>query len=44
MVLISWNSDLGDAWEWAEDPFYPLPFSNYAYRLGVNVVLYGMSR
>jgi hypothetical protein len=44
MVLISWNSDLGDAWEWAENPYYPLPFSNYAYRLGVNMVLYGMSR
>jgi hypothetical protein len=44
MVLISWNSDLGDAWEWAENPHYPLPFSNYAYRLGVNMVLYGMSR
>lgn len=44
MVLISWNSDLGDAWEWAEDPYYPLPFSNYAISLGVNLVLYGMSR
>ncbi len=44
MVLINWNSDLGDAWEWAEDPYYPLPFSNYAYRLGVNLILYGMSR
>lgn len=44
MVLISWNSDLGDAWEWAENPHYPLPFSNYAFRLGVNLVLYGMSR
>lgn len=44
MVLISWNSDLGDAWEWAENPHYPLPFSNYAISLGVNLVLYGMSR
>jgi hypothetical protein len=44
MVLISWNSDLGDAWEWAEDPYYPLPASNFAYRLGVNAILYGMSR
>lgn len=43
LVLISWNSDLGDAWEWADDPFYPLQYSNYAYRLGVNVVLYGMT-
>jgi len=44
MVLISWNSDLGDAWEWAENPHYPLPYSNYAISLGVNLVLYGMSR
>jgi len=43
LVLISYNSDLGDAWEWAEQPCYPLPFSNYAYRLGVNAVVYGMT-
>jgi hypothetical protein len=44
MVLISWNSDAGDAWEHADNPYYPLHFGNYAYRLGVNAVLYGMSR
>jgi len=44
MVVISWNSDLGDAWEWAENPHYPLGFSNYAISVGVNLVLYGMSR
>jgi len=44
MVVINWNSDVGDAWEWADNPHYPLHFGNYAYRLGVNVVLYGMSR
>jgi hypothetical protein len=43
LVLISWNSDLGDAWEWADDPFYPRVYSNYAVRLGVNMVLYGMT-
>lgn len=43
LVLISYNSDLGDAWEWADDPFYPLPFSNFAYQLGVNAVVYGMA-
>jgi hypothetical protein len=30
MVVITWNSDLGDAWEWAEQPCYPLKFSTYA--------------
>lgn len=43
MVAIIWNSDLGDAWEWAEDPYYPLSYSNFAYRLGVNLFVYGMS-
>jgi len=43
LVLISYNSDLGDAWEHADDPFYPLPYSNFAFQLGVNAVIYGMS-
>ena len=43
MVAINWNTDLGDAWEWAEDPFYPLRFSTYAYQIGVNLIVYAMS-
>ncbi len=43
LVAINWNTDLGDAWEWAEDPFYPLPLANFAYQLGVNLIVYGMS-
>jgi len=44
MVLINWNTDLGDAWEWAEDPMYPLEYSTYAYEMGANMIVYGMSR
>lgn len=43
MVLINWNTDLGDAWEWADDADYPLHFSSYAYKLGINIVIYAMS-
>ncbi len=43
MVLINWNCDLGDAWEWAEDPYYPLEFSTYAYQIGVNAIVYAMT-
>jgi hypothetical protein len=43
LVVINWNTDLGDAWEWADDPWYPLPYSNFAYQLGVNLIIYGMS-
>jgi len=43
MVVINWNTDLGDAWEWADDPYYPLKYSTYAYEMGVNMIVYGMS-
>lgn len=43
MVLINWNTDLGDGWEWADHPQYPLRFSTYAYEMGINFVIYGMS-
>lgn len=43
MVVINWNTDLGDAWEWAENPYYPLKFSTYAYEMGVNFIVYAMS-
>lgn len=43
MVLINWNTDLGDAWEWVDNPYYPLEYSNYAYQLAVNAILYAMS-
>jgi hypothetical protein len=44
LVAVNWNTDLGDAWEWMEQPTYPLRFSTYAYQIGVNYIVYGMSR
>jgi len=43
LVVINSNTDLGDAWEWAEDPYYPLEFSTYAYKMGVNFIVYAMT-
>ncbi len=43
MVLVNWNTDLGDAWEWADHPEYPLRYSTYAYQMGINFVVYAMS-
>ena len=43
MVLIHFNTDLGDAWEWADDPLYPIRYSTYAYQVGVNMIIYAMS-
>jgi hypothetical protein len=43
MVAISYNSDLGDAWEWADEARYPEKFSALAIRVGVNYVVYAMT-
>ena len=43
MVGINWNTDLGDAWEWADHPYYPLKYSTFAFELGVNFIVYAMS-
>src|SRR5438270_13393520 len=43
MIAISFNSDVGDAWEYADDPDYPEKFADLAIRLGVNYVVYAMT-
>ena len=43
MVMINWNTDIGDAWEWAESPYYPLRYSTYAIEITVNAIVYAMS-
>lgn len=43
MVAISFNSDVGDSWEWADDPHYPEKYSALGIRIGVNYVVYAMT-
>ena len=43
IAFFSRNSDLGDAWEWINDPRYPVKYGLAAYRVGINVVIYAMS-
>jgi len=43
MVFIARNADNGDAWEWIDDPNYPLKYGLAAYRLGMNAIIYSMT-
>ena len=43
MVAMSFNSDIGDSWEWADDPRYPEKYSALGIRIGVNYVVYAMT-
>ena len=43
MVAINFNMDLGDAWEHANDAFYPEAMTGLATRFAVNYVIYAMT-
>ncbi len=43
VVFIARNCDLGDAWEWIDDPGYPLKYGLAAYKVGINVIIYAMT-
>ena len=43
MVAICHNMDLGDAWEWSDDPRYPERWASLAYRIAVNYFIYDLT-
>jgi len=43
MVALTVNSDLGDSWEFADDPHYEERFSALGIRIGVNYIMYAMT-
>jgi hypothetical protein len=43
VIAINFNMDVGDAWEHADMPEYPLDMTALAYRFGINYVVYSMT-
>jgi hypothetical protein len=43
LVAMTYDSDLGDSWEWADDPYYDEKFSALGIRIGVNYIVYAMT-
>ena len=43
MVAVNFNSDMGDSWEHADDPYYPVPMTALGYKLGINYIVYAMT-
>lgn len=43
MMMINFNSDLGDGWEHAAEDFYPRAASDMAFKLGINAVVYALT-
>jgi uncharacterized protein DUF4159 len=43
MAAMTFDSDVGDSWEWADEPAYPEKFAALGIRIGVNYVVYSMT-
>ena len=43
MVAMTFESDLGDSWEWADNPKYEERFSALGFRIGINYIVYAMT-
>lgn len=43
LVAINYNTDVGDAWEFADAPEYPERMTALAYRYGINYIIYSMT-
>ena len=43
VVAVNFNTDVGDAWEYADSPMYPEPMTALAYRYGMNYLVYAMT-
>ncbi len=43
VVVMNFNSDVGDSWEWADFPEYPEKYSNLGMRISTNYTAYAMT-
>jgi hypothetical protein len=43
MVIINYDNDIGDWWEWSDQAYTPIELSNEAYKLGINYIIYSMA-
>ncbi|MFH1764471.1 MAG: DUF4159 domain-containing protein [Gemmatimonadota bacterium] len=43
MVMINWNQDLQEYWEYSDQGYYPIDLSNEAYKFGVNYLIYAFT-
>jgi len=43
MMIVNYNNDIGEWWQWSDRGFSPVPVSNEAYELGVNYLIYALT-
>jgi len=43
LLIVNYNTDISQYWEWSGRGFRPVDETNEAYKLGVNYIMYGMT-
>ncbi|MBN2243246.1 MAG: DUF4159 domain-containing protein [Acidobacteria bacterium] len=43
MMVVNYNNDIAEYWEWSNDPLQPIEDSNEAYKYGINYVMYALT-
>jgi hypothetical protein len=43
MMIVDYNNDISEYWEWSDNPFAPIEDTNEAYKYGVNYLMYPMT-
>jgi hypothetical protein len=43
MMVINYNNDVSDYWQWSNDAFNPIEDTNTAYKFGVNYLFYALT-
>ena len=43
MIVAAYNTDMSEFWEWSDTGYAPIEANNEAYKLGVNLFMYGIT-
>jgi hypothetical protein len=43
LMIINFDQDVGEYWEWSDEGMFPVDLSNAAYKLGINYVVYSLT-
>jgi hypothetical protein len=43
MMIVNYNNDISEYWEWSGNPWMPIDQSNEAYKYGVNYIMYALT-
>ena len=44
MAIVNYNNDIAEYWEWSDEGWFPIEITNEAYKLGINYMVYALTR